>query len=360
MGEIKRITVKASAQYEVVVGSGILEKFSKFLPADLYNIGSKKIAVITDDIVQPLYENEVRNAFLNTGAEVVTFVFPNGEISKNINTLSEILEFLAENKLTRSDLIVALGGGVVGDITGFAAGIYLRGIDYIQIPTTFLAAVDSSVGGKTAVDLNCGKNLAGIFYQPRLVLCDTDVFKTLSDDTFTDGLSEAIKYGVIYDEKLFKSLAGKRRNEITDEIIPVVARCVEIKAEIVGEDEFDTGKRQLLNFGHTIGHGIEKCSNFKITHGKAVSIGMAVMAGASEQLGWSDAVRERICGALFAASLPIKTDFPAEEIYKAALSDKKRKGEKMTVVAVEKIGKCVLKEINVSELAEIIKAGLRK
>ena len=186
----------------------------------------------------------------------------------------ELLNFLAENKLTRSDALIALGGGVVGDLTGFAAATYLRGIDYIQIPTTLLAAVDSSVGGKTAIDLPSGKNLVGAFYQPKLVLCDTDTLNTLPEDIFRDGCAEVIKYGVLYDAELFAHLD---ESGLSFDREAVIARCVELKRDVVAEDEFDRGKRQKLNLGHTIGHGIEACSGYGISHGKAVAMGMTII-----------------------------------------------------------------------------------
>lgn len=357
--ELKRVKIKTSKEYEAVVGKGILKDLNEYIPDNLKDF--QKAVIITDSNVLPLYEPLVRNTLVTMGKKTATFCFPAGETSKNLRVLGDILEFLAENKLTRSDMVIALGGGVTGDIAGFAAGIYLRGVRLIHIPTTFLAAVDSSVGGKTAVDLENGKNLAGLFYQPSLVLCDTETFKTLSDTVFSDGVSESLKHGIIRDEAFFKNLAGKTRASVFDEIVPIVARNIEIKAEVVGEDEFDRGLRQILNFGHTVGHGIEKCSRYSIPHGRAVAVGMAVMARACDRLGYTkEPVTERILTALLAASLPISTDISPADIYEAALSDKKRSGDKITAVIPEKIGACVLKEIDVKDLAEIINVGLLK
>ena len=252
--------------------------------------------------------------------------------------------------ITRSDALVALGGGVCGDMAGFAASCYLRGIKFIQIPTTFLAAIDSSVGGKTAVNLDCGKNLMGAFYQPSLVICDIDTFKTLPDEVFADGIAEAVKYGVIFDKALFESVS---RDKSLWNLTETVKRCVEIKADIVNADERDTGIRQLLNFGHTIGHAVEKNSDYEITHGHAVSIGMVIVAGFVD-----NSIADEIAGVCIKHNLPVWCRYSAEQLFAVALSDKKRTGDYITLVVPEKIGKCVLKKIPASELAGCIEKGI--
>ena len=241
-------------------------------------VGVSNCAVITDSNVDKLYSNILISSLEKSGYKVSKFVFDAGEQSKNANTFVDILEFLANSGLTRSDCVFALGGGVVGDIAGFAASVYLRGIKFVQIPTTLLAAVDSSVGGKTAVNLPAGKNLVGAFHQPSLVLCDLDTLDTLPESVFQDGCAEVIKYGVIYDAGLFSHLA---ENGLAFEREYVISRCVELKRNVVEQDEFDTGARQMLNYGHTIGHGIEAQSGFSVTHGQAVAIGMAIVSRAS-------------------------------------------------------------------------------
>ena len=251
---------------------------------------------------------------------------------------------------------MALGGGVCGDLAGFAAGCYLRGIRYIQVPTTLLAAVDSSVGGKTAVDLNAGKNLAGLFFQPSAVLCDTDCLQTLSDRVFADGVAEAIKTGVIGDETLFSLFeTGKVRESLPE----IVARCVAIKSSIVELDEFEHGPRRLLNLGHTVGHAVEKCSAYQITHGHAVAIGMAVMARAGAKLGiCTPKCATRIEHALVKNGLPISAPFPASMLAEAALADKKRTEHEIILVFPRRVGECILQKVPMRQLKDILNAGM--
>lgn len=341
---MKTVRVSASKEYDVVIGSGILDSLGE----KCVSLFSKsKAAVITDSNVAPLWLDKTVASLKNAGIEVVTFIFPAGEESKNKETLFEILEFMAENRLTRTDFAVALGGGVTGDMTGLAASLYLRGIDFVQVPTTLLAAVDSSVGGKTAVNLTAGKNLMGAFAQPSLVLCDTDTLGTLSADVFADGMAEVIKYGVIFDKELFDTV----KNGASDNLENIIARCVELKRDVVAKDEFDKGDRQLLNFGHTMAHSIEKCSNFEISHGKAVAIGMVIAAKASHKLGWSDEdCTAEIIEANQNNNLPCECSFASDSLANAALSDKKRAGATITFVVPRKIGECYLKKIPVEDI----------
>ena len=269
------VTVRASRQYDILIGQGLLPT----LGAEAKKLGkAQKVCVISETTVYPLYGAVAEESLKSAGFSVVSYVFPAGEESKNGLIFLDLLNFLAESQLTRSDMIVALGGGVVGDLAGFAAASYLRGIRFIQVPTTLLAAVDSSVGGKTAIDLPAGKNLAGAFCQPSLVLCDTDTLNSLPLDIFRDGCAEVIKYGVLYDSKLFAHLEEKG---LSFDREAVITRCVELKRDVVMEDEFDTGARMKLNLGHTVGHGVEAKSHFAISHGKAVAIGMAIVSRAS-------------------------------------------------------------------------------
>ena len=260
------------------------------------------------------------------------------------------MNFLAENKVTRTDLIVALGGGVVGDLAGFAAATYLRGIRFIQIPTTLLAAVDSSVGGKTAIDLPAGKNLMGAFSQPSLVLCDTNTLQSLPDEIFKDGCAEVIKYGILYDPELFAHL---ERYGLAFDLQKVITRCIELKRNVVMEDEFDTGNRMKLNLGHTIGHGVEAKSNFSLSHGKSVAIGIAIVSRASR---CSDT--DRILNVLDQFGLPTGTAYSSEEIYTYTLSDKKRSGNTINLIIPEKIGQCRIVPTSVDSLKSFIEAGL--
>ena len=349
-----KVTVNASTKYDVLIGDGLLEKAGEYI----YNtVGDCRLCVITDDTVDALYYSALERSLKSAGYSPIRFVFPHGENSKNIETISEILEFCAENRLTRSDCLVALGGGVVGDMTGFSAAIYLRGIKFIQIPTTVLAAVDSSVGGKTGVDLKAGKNLCGAFHQPSLVICDGKTTDTLSPEIFADGCAEIIKYGVINDRAFFDSL----KNGIRENLCEIIAECVRNKARVVEGDEFDKGTRQLLNLGHTVGHAIELCSNLAITHGSAVAIGMVIVTRAAVRLGICP--ENDLCeliDILKQNNLPTECEFNAHELAEAASADKKRAGGSISVVLPYGIGNSKLYKISVSELEALIEKGLSK
>ncbi len=350
---MKTITVSASRQYQVLIGSRLLQSLGSEC-AKVCKIGTA--AVISDSNVFPLHGQAAIDSLEHAGYQVVHFVFPAGESSKNGQVFLQILNFLAENRLTRSDCIIALGGGVVGDMAGFAAATYLRGISYIQVPTTLLAAVDSSVGGKTAIDLDAGKNLAGAFYQPSLVLCDLDTLLTLPEDTFRDGCAEVIKYGILYDPALFAHLETYGLSFHREDVI---ARCVALKRDVVMEDEFDTGARMRLNLGHTIGHGVEAQSNFTLSHGKAVAIGTAIVtrAAANTDVCPEDS-KDRILKVLESFSLPTATNLTSEALLDFALSDKKRLGGTVNLIIPERIGYCRIVPTPVSQLQTFIQAGL--
>lgn len=350
---MRSVTVKTSATYEVLIGSGLLQKAGEAVKKV---ISPCKAAIVTDSTVVHLYEETVRKSLTEAGFSVCTFVFPAGEASKNIHTLSHLLEFLAKEEMTRTDLIVALGGGVTGDLAGFGAAVYLRGISFVQIPTTFLAAIDSSVGGKTAVDLEAGKNLAGAFYQPKLVLCDTDVLQTLPEVVFADGIAEALKYGVLGDAALFEKIAGGDFRQDLEEIIET---CVSMKRDVVEEDEFDTGKRQLLNLGHTFGHAIEQKSHFQMTHGHAVAIGMHLIAKAAEAKGIAEkGTAAAIAKALEQNQLPKETTFSPAEVAEGTLRDKKRRGGTISFVFPKKIGDCEIVKIPVEEVEALARTAM--
>ena len=347
------IPVRVREGYDVVIGGGLLRESGRLMRAAL---GERRLAVVTDSNVAKLYLPALLTSLSDAGFDACSYVFPAGEANKRLSTLSGMLEFFAEQHLTRRDCVVALGGGVTGDMAGFAAGCYLRGVQYVQVPTTLLAAVDSSVGGKTAVDLAAGKNLAGLFHQPSLVICDTDTFATLSPDEFANGAAEAIKTGILDDEALFSLFeAGDARANVTD----IVAQCVAFKARIVEADETETGIRKTLNLGHTAGHAIERCSDFTIPHGHAVAAGLAIIARASERLGWAtEPISQRIETALTRNGLPITTGFTPEALAEAALSDKKRAGGTITLVVPKKIGDCALIDIPVEQLLDVFRAGM--
>ena len=344
---MQKVTVNASRSYDILIGSGLLatlgaeaRKFPKV----------KKVCIVSETNVYPRHGSAAEQSLRDAGFEVVSYVFPAGEESKCGATYLDLLNFLAQNQLTRSDLLVALGGGVVGDLTGFAAATFLRGVKFIQVPTTLLAAVDSSVGGKTAIDLPAGKNLAGAFYQPSLVLCDTDTLKTLPEDIFRDGCAEVIKYGVIYDRAFFDYLTQAGPDFDRE---AVIRRCVELKRDVVMQDEFDTGERMKLNLGHTIGHGVEAKSNFTLPHGKAVAIGIAIV---SRACGCADT--SRILAILAQFGLPTSTSETVDDILSYALSDKKRSADQVNLILPNAIGNCSIVPTPVEKLKSFIQAGL--
>ena len=352
---MKRIQVNTKPSYEVLIGPGVLSESGAYLKG---LFPDSRLAVITDSTVAPLYLETARESLTAAGYTVSTHVFPAGEASKNFVTLSGILEFLASVPLTRTDCLIALGGGVAGDMAGFAAACYLRGIRYVQMPTTLLSAVDSSVGGKTAIDLKAGKNLAGAFLQPSAVLCDTDCLRSLPPEVFADGAAEAVKTGVLCDESLFALFED---GSLTVNPAEVIARCVAYKAGVVERDEREQGERKLLNLGHTIGHAIEKCSGYRIPHGHAVAAGLAIMARSAERQGMTEEpVADRICACLKAQKLPLLTEYPTDILAEAAGADKKRSGDEITIIVPRKIGRCALEKIPVSGLLFTIRAGWRE
>lgn len=349
---LQEVPVRAGDGYTVSIGSGLLERCGELL---IRSLSPRRIAVVTDSHVAPLYLDAVTRSLQNAGFTVTPLIFPAGEDHKNLTTLSDVLEFLADQQLTRSDCVAALGGGVVGDLSGFAAGCFLRGIRFVQLPTSLLAAVDSSVGGKTAVDLRAGKNLAGVFLQPSAVICDTNCLETLPRMELADGMAEAIKTGVLAGEPLFSSL---EHGTLSGSPTETISRCIRYKASVVEADPFDNGVRRTLNLGHTAGHAIERCSDYAIHHGHAVAAGLAIIARASETLGLTEEpCAERICAALRCSGLPTGTDYTPAQLAHAALSDKKRRGDTITLVIPRKIGKCELITLPVEKLESVFKAG---
>ncbi len=347
-----KIEVKTGKPYTVKIGNGIINNAGEEAKA----LGlDGRILIISDDNVAALYIEKVKLSFESAGFEVLSFVIPHGEESKSAENLIAILNFAAENALSRMDTFVALGGGVVGDLCGFAAAVYMRGTNFIQLPTTLLAAVDSSVGGKTAIDLDAGKNLAGAFYQPKLVLCDTKTLDTLPDEEFSNGMAEVIKYGMFCDEELLDSLT-----EGNKDIEKIIARCVEIKARVVESDEFDKGERMFLNFGHTVAHAVEALSGYKTPHGSAVAIGMAVITKACIANGicQSEAL-DILIPLLKKYNLPHECVYGAEEVYNVTLKDKKNAHGTITLVLPTAKGKSKLEKCDYNKLKEIITLGLK-
>lgn len=341
--------------YNIEISAGLLDAAG----AKIRSISkAQRAAVISDSNVDALYGERLQKALESSNFAVTRIVFPAGEKSKCLAELAKIYDRLAEAGITRSDLVVALGGGVTGDLGGFAAATFLRGVDYVQIPTSLLAQIDSSVGGKVAVDLPAGKNLVGNFYQPKLVLIDTELLKTLPVRFLHDGLAEAIKYGCIRDEALFEKISAMRGDDdLLANIGGIVERCCAIKAEIVEHDEFDTGERMVLNFGHTIGHAIEKCCGFTdFTHGEAVGIGMALLTKQTERLGLTEpGTAAKIIDVLQKYNLPVDADYADAELLQAVGMDKKKSGSSITLIILKKIGVSFLQKTSLQDLPQYIK-----
>ncbi len=268
-------------------------------------------AIVSDDTVYALYGERTVKALEKTGYRVHSFTFPAGEGSKNLSTYADVLHFLGEHRFSRSDVVVALGGGVVGDLAGFAAATYQRGMGFAQIPTTLLAAVDSSVGGKTAVDLPTGKNQAGSFYQPCIVICDPNTLETLPEEQYRCGCAEIIKYAMLGNAAFFEELYKTPVREQYEHVIEV---CVQMKRDIVGADEYDLGRRRTLNLGHTFGHAVEQCSDFSLLHGEAVAIGMTTVTRAAVKRGiCGEETLARLLDILHRYGLPTETGYPTRQ-----------------------------------------------
>lgn len=348
---MEKVTVNVRGGYDILIDKGILDRCGELI-RDVNPNG--KCAVITDDNVDGFYGERVMSSLKAAGIEAAKYVFPHGEASKDHSTLLGIYDFLAENGFTRSDYIAALGGGVVGDTAGFAAATYMRGIDFVQIPTTVLSQSDSSVGGKTAVDIKAGKNLVGAFHQPRLVICDTETLSTLTDEFFADGMAEIVKYGMIKSEELFELLSnGDIRTNITE----IMRRSVTIKGKVVENDEREKGERMLLNFGHTLGHALEKYYDFKgLTHGFAVAVGMSTFTHIAERRGMCEAgVAEKLDALLEKCGLPISDTAPLGELFKISLGDKKHLAGGMNIVICPEIGKSEVVNMSVGEYESFLK-----
>lgn len=345
------VHIDASRSYDVVIDECSIDEAGSFVK----RVGGCDLAfIVSDSNVAPLYADRVAASLENVGFKTARFVFAAGEESKTLATYGACLEAMCDAGATRSTMVVALGGGVVGDLAGFAAATYMRGCRCVQIPTSLLACIDSSVGGKTAVDLPAGKNLVGAFFQPSGVLVDTATIDTLPAHFFTDGCAEAIKYGIIADARLFDVLAtplvqGDAR------LGDVIKRCVEIKRDMVNADEYEHGVRKLLNYGHTIGHGIEKESHFAITHGFGVASGMAMTAHACARLGLCSADdASRIAQVIRAYGLPTSCDFGRDVLYRAALSDKKRSGQNISLALVHAIGDARVTEMPLDDFGRFL------
>ena len=324
--------------YSIIIEKGLINRVSEEI-RKVYK--GKKIFIITDDNVNKYYGGKISEELKVSDFEVKLLSLKPGEETKNFNTLPIVYNELLDFNLTRSDLIIALGGGVIGDLAGFVASTYLRGVDFVQIPTSLLAQVDSSVGGKVAVDLDRGKNLVGSFYHPKCVLIDPEVLNTLEDRFFIDGMAEVIKYGCIKDKEFFDYLEKMENNkQLINNMEVVIHKCCDIKRQVVENDEKDKGERMLLNFGHTLGHAIEQHYNYtKYSHGEGVAIGMYVISKISEEKGLTKkGTSQRIKDILVKYNLPYELDVKIEETLEAINLDKKKLGNDLNIIILKEIG----------------------
>lgn len=329
-----------SDSYDIEIGAGLFARAGARIRAVLPD--ALKIAVVTDDIVDGLYGAPLERSLREAGFEVRRIAIPHGEKSKNLTVLGDVLEAMADFGMTRTDAVATLSGGVPGDLGGFAAAVYLRGVPFIQIPTTILAQIDSSVGGKVAVDLPSGKNLAGNFYQPKAVFIDPELVRTLAPRYIHDGMAEAVKYGCIRDARLFSLFETIRTDEDIFRCLPdIIGACCRIKAELVEEDVRDNGARMLLNFGHTIGHAIERQYRYETyTHGEAVGIGMVMLTRRTERMGLTEkGTAARIEETLRRIGLPTEVPASAEDLLPHIAHDKKKRGRGITFIVLDAIGK---------------------
>ena len=346
---MKKLTVNVNDSYDILIEKGLINKTGELVKSVL---DCNKITLISDDNVYALYGDNVKTQLEKQGYQVFTYVFKAGEASKKTSTVIDMVEFMADKQLTRSDAVVALGGGVCGDMAGFASAIYLRGIRFVQIPTSLLAQVDSSVGGKTAVDLPQGKNLCGAFHQPCLVIIDPNVLDTLSDHFFNDGMGEVVKYGCIKSKSLFERLEKETPKDFIEDLI---YECVDIKRVIVENDEKEMGERALLNFGHTCGHAIEKLWNFEtVSHGEAVAMGMVIISQAGENAGLTEkGTADRIVNILGKMNMKIHDTHSTKEIVDAMSADKKRTNKGIKLVMLKEIGESFIKPVTMEETATL-------
>ena len=348
------IRINASTGYDVSVGAGASAGAADFICAAMRR--AKKVAVVTDSNVDALHSGPVVAQLAAAGLKVEKFAFPAGESSKNLSTYAQLIDFLAAKRFDRTDIALALGGGVTGDLTGFAAATYKRGIDFVQMPTSLLAMVDSSVGGKTGVDIAAGKNLVGAFHQPRAVFCDLSFLETLPGEWRMDGMGEVLKYAILGDAGLFGLLEGNPLSPIGE---CEIAACIRMKRDIVEKDEKESGVRKLLNLGHTFAHAIELLSGYGISHGRAVATGLAMAARAAAKCGLLHADGcGRIEALVSAMGYEAHTRFAAADLAEAILGDKKVEGDSIDIVLPQSIGSCAVRRMPLSGIGKVVEDAI--
>jgi 3-dehydroquinate synthase len=347
---MRTIKVQTGRPYDILIERGLIDKCGELIRTVS---NAQKVCVVTDSNVEKFYAEKVIKSIQSQGFETELFVFPAGEESKRLSTIADMYNAFANFHMSRKDLVVALGGGVTGDMAGFAAASYMRGIEFVQIPTSLLAQVDSSVGGKTGVDIEQGKNLVGAFWQPNMVIIDPDTLSTLPQYYINDGMAEVIKYGCIKDKKLFETLEKENAIDIIEDIIEI---CVSIKRDVVNADERESGQRMLLNFGHTLGHSLEKIYNYKgLSHGQAVAIGMCIITKASEKAGITEVgTTDKIVALCKKYGLPVSDKASYADISAVCASDKKASGGSVSLVLLDKIGSSFTKATKLSDIEKFI------
>lgn len=348
------VDIHREEKYAIDVENGLLEKLERF--SNLF-FRYERAILISDENVAPLYLKQVERQISKMGCKTHAIILTPGEGTKSLSKAEEIYYHFSEYNVTRSDVVVALGGGVVGDLAGFCASTYLRGVDFIQIPTSLLAQVDSSIGGKVGVNLSKGKNLVGSFYQPKAVIIDPWTLKTLEKRVFNDGMAEVIKYGCIQDPHLFQQLIPAAKEAMPSDWADIVRTCCSIKRDVIQEDERESGLRRILNFGHTLGHLLETYFNYqKYTHGEAVAIGMAHITAKSEKRGITkEGTTQKLKELLLKYDLP--TSMPSldsERVEEILFRDKKFSGNKITLVLLKDIGEAVLVSMDKNQLVEFV------
>ena len=350
------ININTDRNYQIVLQEGILHQIGFEM---LKNHDGGKICIISDKNSDRYWGSTLRSSLEGMGFELHSLVFPPGERTKSFKNLEEIINYLANQRFSKSDFLIGLGGGVIGDLTGFAASIYMRGIEFYNIPTTLLSAVDSSVGGKTAINLVVGKNMAGTFWQPSGVFFDINTLQTLPNDQIKNGLGEIIKAGVIMDESIISILENHGPNTVPEIIEELIYKSINVKKEIVQQDEREKGPRQTLNLGHTVGHAVENLSRYKIPHGQAVSIGLLIMAKTAERMGWAKGNMSYRLEHLYQRyNIDVSCPFHTKSIVNEIMADKKRRGNTITLAVPLKIGQCTLRNVEISQLEDLLKKGM--